>query len=161
MEEARSPARLINLMRPFLFLLLIPLLTGADTRPPRPRQEVPRYRLEIHVPEQAGIYFTAWADGDAIADHDGSDNKVVVYHRYFVWYDGCVWTSTETLTPVAADQYKYSYRERPTECPKGLTGDVNAETPREGTVSVFPIADTTKPLTSLTAWARGWEKARN
>src|ERR1043165_3467238 len=72
-----------------------------------------RFHLKRHVPDQAGIYFTAWADGDVVTDRDASDGQTVVYRRLLVWYDDCTWEASETLPPVAKDRYSYKYRETP------------------------------------------------
>ena len=116
-----------------------------------------KFRLQLEVPSRAGIYFTAWGDGDVIADHDGSDGQVVTYRRHLIWHDTCEWVASEKLTPVAANKYKYEYRETPVSCPPGATADVGAVTPRDGIVNVFPL-DKDQPLTPLTAWAKGWER---
>jgi hypothetical protein len=116
--------------RVLLLLVVLPMLLGADTKP-RPKLEARRFHLKLHVPDQAGIYFTAWGDGDVVTDRDGSDGKTVVYRRLLVWYDDCVWEATETLTPTAADRYDYEYRESPQSCPKGKTPSATT-TPRDG-----------------------------
>lgn len=145
-------------MRWLLVLSALPLLAGAESHPGRQR-EIKRYRLEVHVPDQAGIYFSAWAEGDAIADHDGSDGQTVTYRRRFVWYDGCTWESRETIKPTAPRRYDYAYRETILSCPPGAVGRPGDTTPRDGYVLVFP----TKPdkrLTPLFGWARDWDKSR-
>ena len=146
-------------MRPLLLLLALPLLAGSSVERPPPSKEVTpkKFRLDLHVPDQGGIYFSAWGNDEVITDHDGSDGQVVKYRRHYVWSDGCTWEATETLTPKSADRYAYTYRETPLSCPKGSTAATGAVTPRDGHVTVHPI-DTTKPNTPLTAWARGWEK---
>jgi hypothetical protein len=143
-------------MRPLLLLLLIPLLLGADSGRPR-NPEIRRFHLKRHVPDQAGIYFTAWADGDVVTDRDASDGQTVVYRRLLVWYDDCTWEASETLTPVAKDRYSYKYRETPVSCPKGKTA-TGATTPLDGHVTVHPANDD-RPLTPLVAWTKGWDRA--
>jgi hypothetical protein len=150
-------------MHRLLLLAIVPLLLAAETQP-RPRvAEVKRYRLELTVPYQSGIYFSAWAVGDklgdAILDHDGSNGRTVVFKRWFVWYDRCTWEATETITPTAADRYDYAYREAPIRCPEGAVADVDAATPRDGKVKVYPT-DPSRKLTPLTAWADGWDQPR-
>ncbi|MBX3157013.1 MAG: hypothetical protein KF773_13645 [Deltaproteobacteria bacterium] len=133
---------------------------ASESRPPPKKvQEQGRFLLKLHVPSQAGIYFSAWGDGDAVTDHDGSDGKRVTYRRRLVWTDGCTWEASEELTPVAADKYTYRYREAPLSCPPGATADVGATTPRDGEVTVHPIPDQ-RPLTPLVAWAKGWENRK-
>lgn len=136
--------------------LLIPLLLGADSGRPRP-PEIKRFHLKLHAPKQAGIYFTAWADGDVVTDREPSDGQTVVYRRRLVWYDDCTWEASETLTPVAKDRYDYKYRETPLSCPKGKTPN-GATTPLDGHVTVHPANDD-RPLTPLVAWAKGWERS--
>src|SRR6266513_2977603 len=110
-------------VRALWLVSVVPLLLGASERAPQ-RLEIRKYRLELHVPDQNGIYFTAWSDangviGDVISDHDGSDGKTVIYRRRLVWYDRCTWDASEKLTPTAPDHYKYEYRETPVSCPAG------------------------------------------
>jgi hypothetical protein len=149
----------LNRMRAVVLVVALPLLAGSSIERPPPSKEVTpkKFRLDLHVPDQGGIYFSAWGNDEVITDHDGSDGQVVKYRRKYVWSDGCTWEATETLTPKSADRYTYRYREAPLSCPKGATADTGATTPRDGTVSVHEI-DSTKPNTPLTAWARGWEK---
>src|SRR5712671_4788733 len=93
-------------MRPLLCLLLLSALMGAGAGKAKP-EVIKKFRLVLHAPEQGGIYFTAWGNGDVIAGKDGSDGKPVVYLRRYMWGDGCEWVATETLTPVDAKHYKY------------------------------------------------------
>jgi hypothetical protein len=146
-------------MRTLLLLCVVPFLLGAQARPTPPKQEIVRFRLELQVPSKAGIFFSSWADGDVITDHDGSDGKVVTYRMHLIWHDTCEWVATEKLTPLAADKYKYEYRETPVSCPPGATADTGAVTPRDGIVQVFPLKED-KPLTPLTSWAKGWERRK-
>jgi hypothetical protein len=151
-------------MRSLLALLVVPFLMGAEN-PGHPQQtEIKRYRLELTVPDQAGIYFSAWSDAngkltDAVISHDGSNGKQVVFIRWFVWYDGCTWEASETITPTAADRYDYAYRERPLSCPAGTSHDPNAATPRDGKVKVFPTKPD-RPLSVFKSWAKGWDRPR-
>ncbi|MEJ7599567.1 MAG: hypothetical protein WKG01_16795 [Kofleriaceae bacterium] len=153
-------------MRILLVLAVLPLLAGSESRSTRPpRLEEKRFRLELEVPDQSGIYFTAWADGDgdssdAIVPHDGSDGKVVRFIRWFVWLDGCTREASETVTPTSARTYDYAYRERPLKCPAGTSHDPGAPTPRDGKVKAFPV-DARTPLTPERAWAKNWDTARN
>lgn len=139
-----------------LVALVLPLLTDASTPPPRvSRERGQRFRLDLHVPAQGGIYFSAWADPEVITDHDGADRATVRYRRRYAWYDGCRWEATETLVPTAANRYEYTYREAPLSCPRGAIADTGATTPRDGHVTVHPT-EPTKPITPLVAWMRGW-----
>ena len=153
-------------MRALLVLCALPLLAGSDTRPTKPQKiETKKFRLELTVPDQHGIYFSAWADEhgdrtDAILAHDGSNGKTVQFIRWFVWFDGCTWEASETITPTSADSYTYAYRERPLSCPDGTSADPNAPTPRDGTVKVFPTSSK-RPLSTFKAWAKGWDKPRS
>lgn len=140
-------------MRPLLLVLLLPLLLGAERERPR-MPELGRLHLKLHAPKQAGLYFTAWAEGDVVTDHDGSDGKTVIYRRRFVWYDGCTWEATETLTPTAKDRYAYKYRETALSCPAGRRPE-GITTPLDGHVTVHPANDN-RPLTPLEAWAKDW-----
>lgn len=151
-------------MRRLLLLVVLSLLAGSSSSRQVPTQrEIRRYRLVLTVPEQAGIYFSAWAVGDklgeAVIGHDGSNGRAITFKRWFVWYDGCTWEATETIKPTAADRYDYAYRERPIRCPPGTSAHADAATPRDGKVKVFPT-DPNRKLTPLTAWADGWDKPR-
>jgi hypothetical protein len=137
-------------------LVALPLLAGSTIDRAPTSEPTKKFRLELHVPEQGGIYFSAWDGNPVIADHDASDGRTVIYRRRFVWGDGCTWEAAETLVPKARDRYTYSYRERPLSCPSGAVAELGETTPRDGNVTVHP-ADVNKPTTPLLAWARGWE----
>jgi hypothetical protein len=147
-------------------VLIAPLLLGAIGSPSAPRApEVKRFRLELHVEDHHGIYFTAWADAagnpsDVIADHDGADGKTVIYRRRFIWFDGCTWDGSEKLVPTSALHYTYEYREAPVSCPDGATADTGGTTPRDGEVTVHPL-DRDAALTPAFAWAHDWDKPRS
>lgn len=141
--------------RTAVLVLVLPALLAAESERPQ-RLEEKRYELKIHVPDQSGIYFSAWAKGDVITDHDGSDKRVVTYKRRFIWYDSCTWESTETLTPTAPDKYDYAYREVILSCPKG-GGPNGVITPRDGKVTVHKIPPDDRPLTPLFAWIHDWK----
>jgi hypothetical protein len=142
-------------MRRLLLLPLLPFLL-ASSNETQPRKAEHKFRLELHVPSQSGIYFSAWGEGDVITDHDGSDGKTVLYRRRLYWYDNCEWEASEKLVPTAKDKYDYQYRETPVRCPKGSTADVNSTTPRDGKVTVHKL-DQDLPLTPLVAWSKGWD----
>jgi len=149
-----------------MHLLLVAILALPQfARPrPQPRSTPPpevhrRFRLDLHAPEQGGIYFSAWMAPDVITGHDGSDGETVTYRRRYVWSDGCRWEATESLVPTAADRYAYSYREAPLSCPAGAVADTGATTPRDGYVTVEP-AQSAARLTPLVAWVRGWGPRR-
>jgi hypothetical protein len=148
-------------MRRLIVLMALPLLAFTNDAPPPPQQEpsARRFRLDLHVPPQGGIYFSAWGEAEVIASHDGSDSATVTYRRRYYWFDGCQWEATETLVPTRARRYRYSYREAPLSCPTGAVPHVDATTPRDGFVTVHPTAST-KQLTPLVAWTRGWETPR-
>ena len=152
-------------MRPWL-VLFVPLLLGSSSTPgPTPHPlEVKKFRFVLHVPEQSGIYATAWSDDagksqDVITDHDGADGKTVVYKRRIIWIDRCTWDASETIKPTSADHYTYEYREAPVSCPPGVHADLGATTPRDGEITVVPLGKDA-PLTPLFAWAKGWDKPR-
>lgn len=144
-----------------IVVLVLPLLTEGSTPPPPPRrpESGPRFRLDLHVPPQGGIYFSAWADPEVISDHDGSDGATVQYRRRYLWSDGCRWEATETLVPTAANRYEYTYREAPLSCPRGAAAHTWATTPRDGHVTVHP-AEPARRVTPLVAWMRGWRTRR-
>ena len=140
-----------------LVFVALPLLTDASPQPPPTRPEGgPRFRLDLHVPAQGGIYFSAWAAPEVISGHDGSDGATVRYRRRYVWPDGCRWQATETLVPTSAERYEYTYREAPLSCPRGAVADTGATTPRDGFVTVHPT-EPSKRITPLLAWMRGWQ----
>jgi hypothetical protein len=130
--------------------------TGASEAPFRQAEVKPkRFRLTLHASENRGIYFSAWGDGDVIADHDASDGKPVTYRRRYVWHDGCTWEAREQLTPRRANLYAYDYSEHTLSCPTGHAFN-GVATPRKGTVSVREV-EGQPPLTAPSAWSRGWE----
>jgi len=143
-------------MRTAWVVLALPLLAGSTSQRPASDGEAKKFRLELHVPDQGGIYFSAWDGNPVITDHDASDGKTVTYRRRYVWDDQCTWEAAETLVPEARDRYAYTYRERPLSCPKGAAAEVGETTPRDGSVTVHPTR-LAKPNTPLVAWARGWE----
>ncbi|HEY1817529.1 MAG TPA: hypothetical protein VGG74_34555 [Kofleriaceae bacterium] len=146
-------------MRTAWVVVALPLLAASTIDRPQSEPPAKKFRLDLHVPDQGGIYFSAWDGDPVISDHDASDGRTVTYRRRYVWDDRCTWEATETLVPKARDRYDYSYRERPVSCPAGATAETFATTPRDGSVTVHPT-DLAKPLTPLVAWARGWEHAR-
>ena len=157
MQQTGRTGRLID-MRTAWILAALPLLAGSTIQRPDPEPPSKKFRLDLHVPDQGGIYFSAWTgDEPVITDHDASDGKTVTYRRRYVWGDGCTWEAAETLVPAARDRYTYTYRERPLSCPKGAVAELGETTPRDGSVSVHPT-ELGKPNTPLVAWARGWER---
>jgi len=143
----------------WVLVAVLPLLAGSTIARPTPEPPKKHFRLELHVPDQGGIYFSAWDGDPVITDHDAGDGQTVTYRRRYVWDDGCTWEATETLVPKTRERYDYTYRERPLACPKGATAETYATTPRDGSVTVHPT-DLNKPNTPLLAWARGWEQRR-
>lgn len=101
-----------------------------------PRAAAPgMYRLTLHAPEEAGaFYLSAWNDGDVFVAHDGSDKQKITFTRRGDEHDGCSWMGTETLTPIGARAYAYSYQETILSC----RPDANPfrKTPRTGIVTV-------------------------
>jgi hypothetical protein len=149
-------------MRSLLPVLLVPLLLGTAGANPKAPEKAPaakRFLLKLQVPVQSGIYHSAWADGDVVTDHDGSDGRTIVYFRKYNWYDGCTWEASETLKPIAKDKYDYQYREVPIECPKDRAPDLNSVTPRDGVATVHPVADD-RPLTPKGGWSKDWRRVR-
>ena len=143
-------------MRHLVLLLLLGSLMGADAGKAKP-EVIKKFRLELHAPDQGGLYFTAWADGDVIAAKDASDGKTVQYFRRYYWADRCEWVATETLQPIDAKTYAYTYRETPVKCAGGAKPSLGAVTPRDGKVTVHPL-DKDRPLTPLDAWSRGYDR---
>src|SRR5204862_6564707 len=80
MDPRGSIVQTWSMRRSWIVMLLL-LLAGSSEINRQTPQENKRFRLEVHVPDQAGIYFTAWGDGDVITDHDASDKRVVTYKR--------------------------------------------------------------------------------
>ncbi len=143
-------------MRRVAWLLCLPLLAGSvDTS--RLKEQPKHFLLVLHLEhEQPGVYFSAWNDGDVIADHDASDGKPVTYVRKFYWWDGCTWEARDVLKPVGSDKYTYVYQEGPVSCPDGAVADPSVR--RSGAVTVHTTDK--GPLTPLVAWAKGWDKPR-
>jgi hypothetical protein len=132
----------------------LPLLAGAVTTEPSRPEPAQKFELELHARDRGGVYISAWDGDPVISDHDASDGKIVTYHRFFIWADGCKWESTEALVPQDRDHYAYAYREGPLACPPGAIAD--SPTPRDGDVIVHPT-QLANPITPLSGWARGWE----
>jgi hypothetical protein len=105
------------------------------------------YRFTLHAPEQPRtLYISAWNDGDVFVDHDGSDGKTLTFTRRADEHDGCRWQGTETLTPIGARAYLYSYDEKILSC----EADARPfeRTPRRGIVTVEKM-DEPMALTAL------------
>jgi hypothetical protein len=93
------------------------------------------YRLVLHTTEEPGaFYLSAWAEGDVLAAHDGSDKKSVTYTRRGDEHDGCSWLGTEKLTPITARVYAYSYGETILSCKPDAAPF--RKTPRTGIVTL-------------------------
>jgi hypothetical protein len=102
------------------------------------------YRLVLHAPVQPGaFYLSAWNEGDVFAAVDARDPKPLVFTRHAIEHDGCSWTGLESLEPLTATTYHYSYEETVDSCRLGAVPFV--KTPRAGFVTLERADSDTSP----------------
>lgn len=102
------------------------------------------YRLVLHAPaEPDAFYLSAWAEGEVLQAHDGSDHRAIVFTRRAEEHDGCSWLGVERLVPLSAHLYQYSYRETVLACRPDAVPF--CKTPREGLVTVEKYEGTGAP----------------
>jgi hypothetical protein len=92
--------------------------------------------------EEPNCFYGSRFDSEAgvLLDHDGSDGSRVEFQQRYPAPDGCWWESSEVLTPMSSDLYRYSYTERLTSCPNGQESQYRACI-RTGQVWVTPLVD--------------------
>lgn len=98
----------------------------------RPHREV---RLVLHaVSEPDAVYLSWWRDGDVRVELEPGDLPPMVFTVRAWVDDGCHWKGIETLEPIGARRYAYSYQETLLHCRPGATPYY--KTPRTGVVTV-------------------------
>ena len=80
------------------------------------------------------IYLTAWAHGDVAISRDDAKLETITFETRGMIPDGSIWMGTETLVPIDANSYAYSYDETILETPPEGTRYI--KTPRQGIVTV-------------------------
>ena len=99
-----------------------------------PTQPVEMHRLVLDAPvEPHAIYLTAWEDGDVMMPLDTSDLHTITFTTQAM-IAGCHWQATETLDPIDAKHFAYSYDETILSCEPDAT--VWYKTPRTGIVTI-------------------------
>jgi hypothetical protein len=98
------------------------------------------HRLVLHTTARPhAIYFSAWGDGDGHAgvvhvNLADSGLRPITFNTKASVSDGCRWLGTETLVPIDAHTYSYSYNETILDCdPDAMPA---LKTPRTGYVTV-------------------------
>jgi hypothetical protein len=98
------------------------------------------YQLVLNAdrePYELEYFGSQWSNGPVLLDHNAADGRRVQFVHRFPFVDGCWWESTETLVPMNATQYRYTYTDRIVSCNE----DANEGIPstRTGTVNVVAI----------------------
>src|ERR1700674_3963655 len=74
-------------------------------------QAQPIHRLLLHAPLEAGAaYLSAWLDGE-VRIAIGDELRPITFTMRAEVSDGCRWLGTETLIPIDARTFRYSYDE--------------------------------------------------
>ena len=93
------------------------------------------HRLSLHAPSlPTALYLTAWEQGDVLIRRDDSSLGAMRFTTRASLNDGCEWLATETLVPIDARTYSYTYDETILACDEGAIPFLR--TPRSGTVTV-------------------------
>lgn len=93
------------------------------------------HRLSLHAPSRAdALYLTRFNEGDFAITRDDADLKSLTFTTRAYVSDGCEWLGIETLVPVDAKHYAYSYDEAILSCAPDANPCV--KTPRTGVVVV-------------------------
>jgi hypothetical protein len=87
------------------------------------------------------IYFSVFTEGGDVTIATDVDGLVPLRFKTTANVtDGCRWLGTETLTPIDATHYAYSYEEEILSCVPGAPFIPTIKTPRNGIVTVEPYA---------------------
>ena len=94
------------------------------------------HRLVLHAPVHCGEYYlTAWRHGPLkVATGDAGDT--LTFHTRVELNDRCRWDATETLVPISATRYSYTYEDHQVSCEPGAR-PLYVPTPRTGYVDVI------------------------
>ena len=94
-------------------------------------------RLVLHaVSEPDSVYLSWWRDGDVRVELEPGRLPAMMFTCRAWLDDGCQWKGIETLEPIDARHYAYSYEEVVTRCHPGAELDRYRKTPRTGIVTV-------------------------
>ena len=92
-------------------------------------------RLVLHaVSEPDSIYLSWWRDGDVRVELEPGELPGMMFTCRAWVDDGCQWKGIETLEPIDARHYAYSYEEVTLRCRPGAVP--YRKTPRTGIVTV-------------------------
>lgn len=104
------------------------------------RDHAATYRLHLDAPVRPdAIYMTRWILGDVTASFDDGEIAPLTFQTRAHVYDGCTWEGTETLTPISATQFHYSYTERRLSCEPDADLNLFMKTPRQGIVTAHEL----------------------
>jgi hypothetical protein len=132
----------------FAGTFLLASIGMVTNRAPAPVAHAGSYELVLH-PDRAPIpleYFgSQWNTGPVVVTHDASDGQTLEFTKRWPLTDGCWWASTETLTPINGNQYRYVYTDHIVSCDEADDEDDNdtrvewVPTSRTGIVNVVPL----------------------
>jgi hypothetical protein len=92
-------------------------------------------RLVLHaVSEPDAVYLSWWRDGDVRVELEPGELPGMMFTCRAWFDDGCQWKGIETLEPIDARHYAYSYDETLLRCRPGARP--YRKTPRTGIVTV-------------------------
>lgn len=92
-------------------------------------------RLVLHtVSEPDAVYLSWWRDGDVRVELEPGELPGMMFTCRAWVDDGCQWKGIETLEPIDARHYAYSYEEVTLRCHPGAVP--YRKTPRTGIVTV-------------------------
>lgn len=116
--------------------LALALGATAATRTHAPTSHRSVHRLELHAPVLPdAFYLTAWSTGDVYISRDDAHPTPILFETKAELDDGCVWLGIETLTPIDAQRYSYTYDEKILSCAPGAEPGY-IKTPRVGIATV-------------------------
>jgi hypothetical protein len=93
-------------------------------------------RLVLHaVAEPDAVYLSWWRDGDVRVELEPGELPGMMFTCRAWIDDGCQWKGIETLEPIDARHYAYSYDETVLRCRPGAQPGYR-KTPRTGIVTV-------------------------
>ncbi len=108
---------------------------AAFARPSHHHHARSTHRLTLHAEaEPSAFYITPFADGSVTITRDDEHPAPITLHSTTHYIDGCDWMGIDTLVPVDAHTYSYSYDEQILSCEEGAIPAY--KTPRTGYVTV-------------------------
>lgn len=116
--------------------LALALGASATTRAHAPTSHLTVHRLALHAPVLPdALYLTAWSMGDVYISRDDAHPQPMVFENKAELDDGCLWMGIETLSPIDANTYRYTYDEKILGCEPGCEPGY-IKTPRVGIATV-------------------------